>query len=248
MATKKTDALAKNNEMSAEELQTMIAHGSRVDLDEEKDLHEATGMGKINVKSFPSGTTLECIIIGQHRANGYWPKGFMGGGDAPDCAAPLGIFGTGVIDGKAVLNRPCETCPKNQWGSAGNGKKGKACQNKRYIYVLRKVDGVFNPYPEALVVPATVLKTAARYLLETRPSTAGVPRWTFITNVRVSDGPSGMGGFEFTRGEAMPVTDLPKIGMLVRQYESARVESMAGEGGPEAHDQNTAAGLAETEI
>lgn len=243
MAEEKTEALAKNS-LTPEELNLMLSQGSEVDLEEQKDLHEATGMGKINVKTFSPGFLMECIIIGQHRANGYWPKGFAGGGDPPDCAAPTGMFGTGIVDGQATLDRPCVTCPKNQWGSAGDGKKGKACQNKRVIYVIRKVDGVFNPYPEAIMVPATILKTAARYLQETM----GTPRWTFITNIMVTDGPTGMGGFAFERGSDLPSAELPKIGMLVREYENARIESMSGNDNPEAHDQNVAAGLADAEL
>lgn len=243
MAEEKTEALAKTS-LTPEELTLMLSKGSEVDLEEQKDLHEATGMGKINVKTFAEGTKMECIIIGQHRANGYWPKGFAGGGDPPDCAAPTGEYGTGIVDGEATHNRPCVTCPKNQWGSAGDGKKGKACQNKRVIYVIRKIDGVFNPYPEAIMVPATILKTAARYLQETM----GTPRWTFITNVLVTDGPTGMGGFTFTRGADLPSSDLPGIGLLVREYENARIESMAGNDNPEAEDQNLASGLADQEL
>ena len=33
--------------------------------------------------------------------------------------------------------RGCASCPMNKWGSAGDGRKGKACREKRLLLVLR---------------------------------------------------------------------------------------------------------------
>jgi hypothetical protein len=245
MTEEKTTALAVTQEVSPEDLALMLNAESKVDMAEQQDLQESIGLGKITVKTYTEGTVMECLIIDQHRANGYWPKGFAGGGDPPDCNAPLGTHGTGTINGKPVVNQECSGCPMNQWGSDPKGGKGKACQNKRMVYVLRKVDGVWNPFSEAIVVPASCLKVVAQYLRDTM----GTPRWTFVTNVSVVGTKTASNGFAFSRGEAVPAALLPKLATVVKMYQGKRIETMQGEGGSsESTDQRLAAGHAEEEI
>lgn len=63
-------------------------------------------------------------------------------------------------DSPEKQNDDCATCPMNAWGS-GNGGKGKACQNRRYVAVL-----VVNPdEPDAHNAP-----DAPIYLLDLSPS------------------------------------------------------------------------------
>jgi hypothetical protein len=50
------------------------------------------------------------------------PGGGPDGADIPGCDDPQSDF--------------CSTCPKNEWGSAGGGSRGKACTNSRRIWLL----------------------------------------------------------------------------------------------------------------
>lgn len=244
MTSKSTNetAVAKLPGLDQKELAALMEQGSQVDAAEQKDLQAAIGMGKITVKSFPKGTKLEVILIGHHRANAYWPGVYTGSTDPPACSAINGELGTGIISGEAVVDRECEGCPMNVFGSATNGK-GKACRNYRIMYVIRMIDGQPNPFAEAIVVPPSGLKTAGKYLQDTIRK----PRWMFKTNILVTEGTSGMGGFSFSQGEDIPVDDLPVIGALVKQYEASRLQTMqTGDGA--SREEAAAAGNEEKEF
>ncbi len=58
--------------------------------------------------------------------------------------------------------RECATCPMNKWGSAGDGRKGKACREKRLLLVLRDGEAI----PVVVVAPPTSILSVARW--ETR--------------------------------------------------------------------------------
>lgn len=59
-----------------------------------------------------------------------------------------------------VEERACATCPMNAWGSAGGGRRGKACREKRLLLVLR--DG--EAYPLVVVAPPSSLVAVARWV------------------------------------------------------------------------------------
>jgi len=86
----------------------------------------------------PEGATVKTIvghIIYWHHANQYYDSEFGEGEQGPPkCASPDGIkpMCTDEMEPQADV---CRTCPKNQYGSADEGK-GKACQNTIRLYVL----------------------------------------------------------------------------------------------------------------
>lgn len=92
------------------------------------------------------------VILFHHPMFTYYRERFSGGNNAPDCGSYDGINGVGDPGGV------CATCPLNQFGSGENG--GKACKNKRRIYVLREGELI----PILLVLPTGSMKEFAVYI------------------------------------------------------------------------------------
>ena len=92
------------------------------------------------------------VILFHHPMFTYYRERFSGGNNAPDCGSYDGITGVGNPGGV------CATCPLNQFGSGENG--GKACKNKRRIYVLREGELI----PILLVLPTGSMKEFSVYI------------------------------------------------------------------------------------
>ena len=90
--------------------------------------------------------TLEGVIVHHHAINAYWSDEYTGGNEPPDCSSLDGKFGIGEPGGE------CSVCPKNQWGT-GRDEKGKACNNRRRVYILREGE----MFPILLSLPPTSL-------------------------------------------------------------------------------------------
>ena len=92
------------------------------------------------------------VILFHHPMFTYYRERFSGGNNAPDCGSYDGITGVGNPGGV------CANCPLNQFGSGENG--GKACKNKRRIYVLREGELI----PILLVLPTGSMKEFSVYI------------------------------------------------------------------------------------
>lgn len=92
------------------------------------------------------------VILFHHPMFTYYRERFSGGNNAPDCGSYDGNVGVGNPGGV------CATCPLNQFGSGENG--GKACKNKRRIYVLREGELI----PILLVLPTGSMKEFSVYV------------------------------------------------------------------------------------
>jgi hypothetical protein len=97
------------------------------------------------------------VILLQHPLNCWYESKYTGGNQPPDCAS---------LDGKTGIRRStgavcdCATCQLNLFGSAENG--GKACQNRRRIYLLREGE----LFPMLLSLPTGSLQEFTRYLVK----------------------------------------------------------------------------------
>lgn len=98
----------------------------------------------------------------------YWQTNDMDG-SPPDCASPDGEFGVGDPGGE------CFTCPLNQWGSKSDGSKGKACSEKRMLFVLRPNSLL----PSVIQGPTTSIRNIRRYMLHL--GEAGLRPWQVVT-------------------------------------------------------------------
>jgi len=96
------------------------------------------------------------VILLQHPLNAFYATKYTGGNQPPDCAAIDGKHGVKRATGEVCV---CADCPHNQFGSADNG--GKACQNRRRIYILREGE----LFPMLLSLPTGSLQEFTRYLM-----------------------------------------------------------------------------------
>ena len=129
------------------------------------------------------------VILLQHPLNAYYAAKYTGGSQPPDCAAIDGKHGVKHSTGEVCV---CADCPHNQFGSADNG--GKACQNRRRIYILREGE----LFPMLLSLPTGSLQEFTRYLMglltKGRKSNSVVTRFSLqkATN---------KGGIEYSRAK-----------------------------------------------
>lgn len=98
---------------------------------------------------------LEGVILYNHSVYAHWPEGNEYDEDTkPLCSS---------LDGKTGIGDPggaCETCPMNQYGSATDGGRGKACKNMRQLYLLRSGEYM----PLLISLPPTSLKPFKEFL------------------------------------------------------------------------------------
>jgi hypothetical protein len=93
------------------------------------------------------------IIVKVTTPRAMWPASMDEGGSAPPiCSSPDSIKGVGKPGGD------CLSCPFNAWDSAPNGS-GKACKEKRMIYVLQK-DSIL---PTVVQAPSTSIQNVKEY-------------------------------------------------------------------------------------
>ena len=99
------------------------------------------------------------VILFTHKANARW-LGRPGDGaenSAPVCSSLDGKTGMNMDTGE-VIN--CDGCPYNEFGSSGDGTRGKECKNMRRVYLM--MDGDPNVY--RLTVPPTSIKDIEKQL------------------------------------------------------------------------------------
>jgi hypothetical protein len=92
------------------------------------------------------------VILYHHPLFSFYRERFTGGNNAPDCGSYDGVTGVGNPGGD------CASCSLNQFGSGENG--GKACKNKRRIYILREGELI----PLLLTLPTGSMKEFAVYI------------------------------------------------------------------------------------
>jgi hypothetical protein len=93
------------------------------------------------------------VILYHHPLFCYYKTKYTGGNNPPDCGSFDGVTGVGDPGGE------CKKCLLNQYETAEEGK-GKACKNRRRIYVLREGE----LFPLLLSLPTGSLKELTKYL------------------------------------------------------------------------------------
>jgi len=127
-------------------------------------------------------------VLDWHRANAYWatlPEE-RGGVEAvpPDCWSLDGLKpapdverpqAESCVARRGASGKTYAGCPLNEWGSAGDGSRGKACKNMVRLYLI--VPG--NALPVRLVLPPTSIRNWGNYL--TSLANAQVPVRAVVT-------------------------------------------------------------------
>lgn len=107
----------------------------------------------------PPVASIEGVIMAAQYMNVYWDKPIGEGDSAPACASSDGMSGWYVVDGE-LMERSCRTCKYNKMGSAGDGKKGKACKNIVKLMMLAEGQAL----PVEIRVPVMSVANFSRYL------------------------------------------------------------------------------------
>lgn len=139
---------------------------------------------------------LACVVLAApverlYYDSRYDPTKIVG----PKCFA-IAQVATGMGPAPAVTeacHATCEGCPKNEWGSAANGGKGKACRETRRLLLIPadsigSVEAVEAAEIAALRPPVTSLKNYATYV-QTVAATMKRPPLAVITEIAVVPDP-----------------------------------------------------------
>jgi hypothetical protein len=99
----------------------------------------------------------------------------------PDCASA-----NGVVPDQGVPKKQspvCATCPRNQWGTAANGGKGKACGDHRRLAVVPAADIQNEAFggPMLLRCPAASLQDLASF--DAKYKQAGYPYFSMVVKI-----------------------------------------------------------------
>lgn len=126
----------------------------------------------------------------------------------------------------------CVGCPKDQWGSAGNGGKGKGCAEKRRLLIMT-ADSLTTPENvkvaevAALRTPVTSVKPFATYL-QTIATTTRRPLAGVITKISIVPDPKTQ--FKIQFNFVKPIDDMAMIRALIDRgaVEMANAVTTAG--------------------
>ncbi len=147
------------------------------------------------------------VILFHHPLFSYYRERFVGGNNAPDCGSYDGVTGAGNPGGS------CAHCSLNQFGSGENG--GKACKNKRRIYILREGELI----PLLLTLPTGSMKEFSVYvkrlLAKGRKTSAVVTRFSLkkVTN----SGGIAYSQAQFTVDRPLSDEELPYVAAMAEQ-------------------------------
>lgn len=107
----------------------------------------------------PSGEVetkeIKGIIVAVQTTRQFWDKPYDGGSEPPQCFSEDGITGVGNPGGL------CVDCPYNEFESDLQGRKGKACSERRLLFITREADFL----PIVISAPPTSLKNVRGYLV-----------------------------------------------------------------------------------
>jgi hypothetical protein len=145
------------------------------------------------------GNKLTCIIISSVVQHRYYSKPFDVNNPAnPDCFA-LSLTGDEMVpheDSKEKQSVTCESCDKFKWGSAGEGKRGKACRASRRLGLVPEIPRDGDPVEfikkaevAVLTVPVTSIRNWGSYVngiaVEYRR-----PPWSVFTEITIEPDPN----------------------------------------------------------
>lgn len=97
------------------------------------------------------------VILFHHPINVYYKEKFDGSSNPPECSSMDGKTG---FDNETGEIRDCSKCPLSKFGTAEDGK-GKACKQKRRLYVLRAGE----QFPLLLTLPTGSLSEFSKYIM-----------------------------------------------------------------------------------
>jgi len=151
----------------------------------------ATSGGVLKYQDNPiAGNELEVVIISSPIERLYYTARYDPTNSAPPVCFALGTSATGLapsVLAETPQSVTCDVCPKNQWNSAAGGGKGKACAEKRRLFLvtsdsINTAEDVELAEVAALRIPVTSVKGYSTYV-QTIASTLKRPLAAIVTKI-----------------------------------------------------------------
>ena len=178
----------------------------------------STSGGALKYRDNPiANNSLEVVILSSPVERLYYTSRYDPTNNAPPTCFALGSTLTGLKPShlsETLQSELCETCPKNQWGSATNGGKGKACSEKRRLFLITS-DSLESPQSvstgevAALRIPVTSVKGFATYV-QTVASTVKRPLAGVVTKIALVPDPKTQFKIQFTFVKAIENIEIVK--------------------------------------
>jgi hypothetical protein len=99
---------------------------------------------------------VRAVILYHHPVHALFKEKYTGGNTPPDCSSIDGHTGIEAESGEV---KECKECPNSKFGSGDNG--GKACRQKRRIYILRENEAL----PIVVSLPTGSLADFSKYVM-----------------------------------------------------------------------------------
>jgi hypothetical protein len=180
-----------------------------------------TSSGVMKYRDNPiAANSLEVVVLSSPIERLYYTSRYDPTNNAPPTCFALGNTLTGLKPSHLAETpqaESCETCPKNQWGSSTTGGKGKACAEKRRLFLMT-TDSISTPElisvgeVAALRIPVTSVKGFATYV-QTVAATVKRPLAGVITKVSLIPDAKTQFKIQFTFVKA--IDDLAVVKALI---------------------------------
>ena len=178
-----------------------------------------------------AGNSLEVIVLSSPVERLYYTSRYDPTNNAPPSCFALGSTITGLKPSHlsdSPQSELCETCPKNQWGSATNGGKGKACSEKRRLFLMTadsadSANAVSLGEVAALRIPVTSVKGYSTYV-QTVASTVKRPLAAVVTKVSLVPDPKTQ--FKIVFSFVKTIEDIEIIKALIARGEKETLNAM----------------------
>ena len=179
-----------------DELQKMASQGMIAERSTAGTVFLSAKGGTLTYRDQPiAGNSIDVVIVASPVERLYYTQRYDPTNPAPPVCYSLGPTLTGLkpnITSPEPQAEMCANCPKDQWGSAANGGKGKACAEKRRLLIMTadsigSLETIKVAEVAALRTPVTSVRGFATYL-QTVASATKRPLSAVVTNISlVSD-------------------------------------------------------------
>ena len=197
-----------------------------------------------------AGNKLQCVILAAPIERLYYDTRYDPTKIVPPTCFAIAYLATGIKPIATIENpqhTSCDGCPKNEWGSATNGGKGKACRETRRLLLIPvdaigSADAVEAAEVASLRPPVTSIKAYTNYV-QTIATTMKRPPLGVVTEVAVVPDPKTQ--FKVTFSFVKAIEDEDVIKALVTRSK-VEVDKAIANAGLEMEDTGTV-GNAESE-
>jgi hypothetical protein len=221
------------------ELESMAKLGMVAERSAAGQIFLSTKGGILTYRDQPiSGNAIDVVILASPVERLYYMERYDAANPAPPVCYAIGPSMSGLKPNPSspkVQSEFCANCPKDQWGSALNGGKGKGCAEKRRLLImtadsLTTADAVQKSEVAALRTPVTSVKGFATYL-QTVSAATKRPLSAVITKISLV--PDSKTQFKLKFDFVKAIDDLDLVKALIargqRELENAVISEVVEE-------------------